>query len=212
MYYIHQTPLSSCSVEGESGDETIPWDARQAAQCSQMAETQNYPQCLKLFWVRAMHEWSYSNARWRFSTWFEWSLARVCVAALAGKWLHSHCVVTCMVCFPQPTTKSRVCCSLNIILHFCIWIWSSLVCAVLVCEGWIAQTYCGKTVGKDGSMKVKTHQIQCTTVYDRKKQYLFLQSLPDLTPILHPFSPIESRYVKLRSLVLSPRCLWQRYY
>ena len=47
------------------------------------------------------------------------------------------------------------------------------------------QTYRGKTVGKDGSMKVKTHQIQCTTVYDRKKQYLLLQSLPDLTPIPH---------------------------
>lgn len=84
----------------------------------------------------------------------------------------SICVVTCMVCVPQPTTKSRVCCSLNTILHFCsIWIWSSLVCVVLVCEGWMAQTYCGKTVGKDGSMKVKTHQIQCTTVYNCKKQY-----------------------------------------
>ena len=23
MYYIHQTPLSSCSVEGGSGDETM---------------------------------------------------------------------------------------------------------------------------------------------------------------------------------------------
>ena len=23
LYYIHQTPLSSCSVEGGSGDETI---------------------------------------------------------------------------------------------------------------------------------------------------------------------------------------------
>ena len=65
----------------------------------------------------------------------------------------SLCMVTCMVCVPQPTTKSRVCCSLNTILHFCsIWIWSSLVCVVLVCEGWMAQTYFGKTVGKDGSI------------------------------------------------------------
>ena len=207
----------------------IPWHARQAAQCSQMAETQNYAQCLKLLWVRGMHD-AHTQMHGRDSAPDLSVKLSPCLCSCPG-WkmaAFSICVVTCMVCVPQPTTKSRVCCSLNTILHFCsIWIWSSLVCVVLVCEGWMAQTYCGKTVGKDGSMKVKTHQIQCTTVYDRKKQYfccnlcLILLLFHIQLCIMHIvvtvlFSILTHRIkvCKLKSLVLSspPICLQQRCY
>ena len=37
MYYIHQTPLSSCSIEGGSGDETSEQDA-----CRTISETDRW--------------------------------------------------------------------------------------------------------------------------------------------------------------------------
>ena len=61
----------------------------------------------------------------------------------------SLCVVTCMVCVPQPTTKSRVCCSLRLVpTILCISVVFGYEVHLYVLSLYVKDEWCRHIVGK----------------------------------------------------------------